>query len=130
MLLEQMPELAVWDVEIIGSDFSPAALERARSGCYTHMEVNRGLPARELASHFRRKGLAWEVVPQLRRRVSFRLINLMDAWPELPRFDIVLLRNVLIYFDAVSRRTVLQRARQVMRDDGFLFFGAANYHMV
>lgn len=123
MLLAQVPELSGWDIEIIGSDFSPAALEKASLGRYNHMEVNRGLPARELATHFRREGLMWEVGSELRRNVRFRSINLVDAWPELPRFDIVLLRNVLIYFDAETRRDVLQRARGVMRQDGFLFLG-------
>ncbi|MGH8492536.1 MAG: CheR family methyltransferase [Moraxellaceae bacterium] len=123
MLLAQMPELAGWDIQIVGSDFSPAALEKARSGCYSHMEVNRGLPARELATHFRRQGLGWEVGTELRRNVRFCAINLIDVWPQLPRFDIVLLRNVLIYFDAAARREVLQRARGVMRQDGFLFLG-------
>jgi chemotaxis protein methyltransferase CheR len=123
LLLEQMPELASWDVQILGSDFSPAALQRAEAGCYTHMEVNRGLPARDLALHFRRRGLGWEVGPELRRRVQFREINLMESWPELPVFDIVLLRNVLIYFDTATRRDVMQRVQQVMQDDGFLFLG-------
>lgn len=123
MLLEQIPELAGWDIEIIGSDFSPVALERARSGRYSHMEVNRGLPARELATHFHRSGLEWEVGSTLRRHVRFCAINLIEEWPQLPRLDIVLLRNVLIYFDADARREVLQRARGVMRQDGFLFLG-------
>lgn len=123
MLLAQMPELSGWDIEIVGSDFSPAALEKARLGRYNHMEINRGLPDRELATHFRRIGLQCEVGPELRRNVTFREINLVGGWPELPRFDIVLLRNVLIYFDDTARRDVLQRARDVMRQDGFLFLG-------
>lgn len=125
LLLEQMPELSGWDVRILGSDFSPTALQRARTGCYTHMEVNRGLPARDLALHFRRKGLEWEVGPTLRRRVEFREINLVETWPELPLFDIVLLRNVLIYFDAATKRDVMQRVQQVMHEDGFLFLGGS-----
>ncbi len=123
MLLAQLPELSGWDIEITGSDFSPAALEKAASGRYNHMEVNRGLPARELATHFRRDGLMWEIGPELRRQVRFCVINLIDAWPDLPLFDIVLMRNVLIYFDAGARRDVLQRARATMRQDGFLFLG-------
>lgn len=129
MLLAGLPELAGWEIVIIGSDFSPAALEKARQGRYNHMEVNRGLPARELALHFQRKGMEWEVVPELRRHVRFCNINLIDDWPELPRMDIVLLRNVLIYFDAAARREVLQRARSVMRQDGFLFLGGGESPM-
>ncbi|MFN3587629.1 MAG: CheR family methyltransferase [Moraxellaceae bacterium] len=75
-------------------------MAKAESGLYSHMEVNRGLPARELALHFRRDGLHWVVASDIRRRLRFARINLVDAWPELPEFDIVLLRNVLIYFDA------------------------------
>lgn len=125
LLLKGIPELVGWDVQILGSDFSPEAVERARKGSYSHMEVNRGLPARELALNFRRRGVEWEVAPDIRSGVSFRCINLVDEWPELPLFDIVLLRNVLIYFDEQTRREVLHRVRETMHDDGFLFMGGA-----
>lgn len=125
MLLESIPELAGWDVQILASDFSVQALERAQSGRYSHMEVNRGLPARELALHFRRDGLEWAIDPALRRRVTFLPINLVEPWPDMPRFDIVLLRNVLIYFDEPTRREVLLRVSNVMQADGFLFMGGA-----
>ncbi len=125
LLVSQIPELAGWDVQIMGSDFSLTALARARSGRYSHMEVNRGLPARDLAMHFRRVGLEWEIGPELRRMVSFQEINLVESWPELPVFDIVLLRNVLIYFDTATRRDVLQRVQQTMHEDGFLFLGGS-----
>lgn len=125
LLLEQMPALAGWDVQILGTDFSPTALQKAEKGCYTHMEVNRGLPARELALYFRRRGREWEVGPALRHRVRFQKLNLVEPWPELPPFDIVLLRNVLIYFDAATRSQVLQRTQQVMQGDGYLFLGGS-----
>ncbi|MDP2227973.1 MAG: protein-glutamate O-methyltransferase CheR [Moraxellaceae bacterium] len=125
LLLESIPELAGWDVQILASDFSPQALARAQAGRYSHMEVNRGLPARELAVHFRRHGLEWEIDPALRRRVTFRQINLVEPWPDMPRFDIVLLRNVLIYFDEPTKREVLLRVSNVMQADGFLFMGGA-----
>lgn len=129
LLLRGMPELAGWDIQMIGSDISMVALERARAACYSLMEVNRGLPARELALHFRRKGVAWEVMPDVRAGVSFRQINLVGKWPELPLFDIVLLRNVLIYFDEATRRSVLSRMREVMQPDGYLFMGGAESPM-
>lgn len=125
LLLAGMPALANWDVEILATDFSPAALAKAASGRYSHMEVNRGLPARELAVHFRRDGLDWVVASDIRRRVRFQRLNLIEDWPELPAFDIVLLRNVLIYFDEATKRDVLGRVRAVMRGDGILFMGGA-----
>lgn len=125
LLLRSMPELAGWDVQLLGSDISSVALERAQAACYSLMEVNRGLPARELALHFRRKGVAWELMPDIRTGVTFRQINLVGEWPEMPLFDIVLLRNVLIYFDEATRRQVLNRVYDVMRPDGYLFMGGA-----
>ncbi len=123
MLREHFPELLGWRLELVASDFSEDALQRARTGRYSMPEVNRGLPARLLMSNFSQRGLEWELHAEVRRMVDFKLINLVDDWPELPLFDVVLLRNVLIYFDNGTRRDVLTRVRATMRSDAFLFMG-------
>lgn len=123
MLREYFPQLANWRIEFIASDFSSNALRRASGGHYSLLEVNRGLPARCLTRHFVQHGLDWQISPELRRMVDFRQINLIEPWPELPTFDIVFLRNVLIYFDMETRRTVLARCREKLAGDGFLFLG-------
>lgn len=123
LLREHFPELDGWDLLIVASDFSEEALERARAGRYTMPEVNRGLPARVLMRYFGQRGLEWELHKEVRRMVDFRAINLVGEWPDLPLFDIVLLRNVLIYFDEQTRRDVLTRVRGAMRQDGRLFMG-------
>jgi chemotaxis protein methyltransferase CheR len=87
--------------------------------------MNRGLPAALLLKHFQRSGTHWQVHPELRRRVQAREMNLVGAWPPLPRFDVIMLRNVLIYFDLDTKRSILRRVRQALRSDGSLFLGSA-----
>jgi chemotaxis protein methyltransferase CheR len=111
--------------EIVGTDISRAVLEQARAGRYTQMEMNRGLPARHLVRFFQRTGTAWQVDPQLQRSVSFRELNLATPFTGLPRFDVVFLRNVLIYFDLPTKQTILRRVRQTMASDGWLVLGTA-----
>ncbi|MDX1805155.1 MAG: protein-glutamate O-methyltransferase CheR [Alcanivorax sp.] len=124
MLAEHFPELNDWDVRITASDFSGSALDKARRGSYAMSEVNRGLPARLMARYFQQSGLDWEVKPEIRERLDFQQINLVQAWPDLPMFDLVLIRNVLIYFSEQTRQTVLARIRKQTRRDGYLLLGA------
>lgn len=111
-------------LKIFGSDINQAMVDRARAGRYSQLEVNRGVPAPLLVKHFKRSGVDWEVSPLLKSVTSFSRHNLLDAAPGGP-FDVVFLRNVLIYFDLDTKRKVLSRVRNAMRPDGFLFLGAA-----
>jgi chemotaxis protein methyltransferase CheR len=125
LLAEAFPQLGERDVRIVASDFSQASLSRAREGIYDQLEVNRGLPAAHLVRWFERQGLGWRARPELRRRVEFRRINLLEEWSGLPRFDLVLLRNVLVYFGEETRRRVLGRVRAQMAPGGVLLLGTA-----
>jgi chemotaxis protein methyltransferase CheR len=111
--------------EILATDLSDEALARARAGRYSQLEMNRGLPAAQLVKHFRREGADWVVGEQARSRVRFQKFNLITPVPPSAGFDVVFLRNVLIYFDAETRRGILRRIRAAMRPDGWLFLGAA-----
>ena len=110
---------------ILATDLCEAALKRAAAGIYRQMEVNRGLPAALLTRYFTRRGLYWQVKPEIAAMVSFRPLNLAAPWPEIPRVDVLFLRNVLIYFAAETRRQLLAQVRRVLRPDGFLFLGTA-----
>ncbi|MFC5381091.1 CheR family methyltransferase [Aquipuribacter nitratireducens] len=114
-----------WSVEIIGTDLSPAMVARAREGRFSQLEVNRGLPASHLVRWFTRDGAHWRVAPELQRMTSFREGNLAEPFTDLGRFDVVLLRNVLIYFDGATKVDILRRVRGVTRPDGVLLLGAA-----
>lgn len=114
-----------WQVEIVATDIAPGMLERTRQGRYSQLEVGRGLPAPMMVKHFTRVGPHWQVSDQLRSMVRVQHLNLAAPFPPLPVFDVVFLRNVLIYFDAATKRSVLGRVRQVMDPDGYLFLGGA-----
>jgi chemotaxis protein methyltransferase CheR len=116
---------AGWNFEILATDISTEMLQRARLGRFSQLEMNRGLPAPMLVRHFTRAGTEWQISDELRRRITFKSLNLSAALPPMPQFDIVFLRNVLIYFDTTTKGSVLGRVRAVMRPDGWLFLGAA-----
>jgi len=124
MLLEDhLP--ADWNASILATDVSPTMVERVRSGRYSQVEIDRGLPADLRARHFTRDGTGWRVSGRLRSRVEARSLNLAAPFGELSSFDVVLLRNVLIYFDAQTRREVLRRMHDTLAPDGYLLLGAA-----
>jgi len=114
-----------WSYEILGSDISTEMVQRAEQAEYSQVEVNRGLPAGQLVQYFERAGAHWRVTPALRRNVSFRLMNLTAPLPAMPPFDVIFLRNVLIYFDVATKKSVLRNISRLLRPDGWLFLGAA-----
>ncbi len=124
VIRENFPELANWRLEIIGGDISTSVLEQAKSGRYSQLEVNRGLPVSLLVRYFDREGMFYRIKQEIRQRVTFREMNLAGAWPILPRPDIVFLRNVMIYLDLPTRRGILSNVSKNMAPDGYLFLGA------
>jgi chemotaxis protein methyltransferase CheR len=125
MLLEDALPNAATRVSITATDLSREMVERTRTGRFSQLEVNRGLPAPMLVRHFTRAGTAWEVSAGLRRMVTASECNLATSFPRMGPFDVVYLRNVLIYFDLSTKQAILRRVRDVMRPDGWLFLGAA-----
>ncbi|HET7322318.1 MAG TPA: CheR family methyltransferase [Longimicrobiaceae bacterium] len=130
MILDEMAALFYgWRVEILSTDYSRAALDRARAGLYNHFEVQRGLPIQMLTRHFHRVGDDWQISESLRRAVQFRELNLLEPFQHLGRFDVVLCRNVLIYFDLPTKAEVLARLAGCVADDGYLFLGGSETAM-
>jgi chemotaxis protein methyltransferase CheR len=125
MLLEDALPNASQRVSITATDLSREMVERTRAGRFSQLEVNRGLPAPMLVRHFTRAGNEWEVAPGLRRMVTATECNLAAPLPRMGPFDVVYLRNVLIYFDLSTKQAILRRVRELMRPDGWLFLGAA-----
>jgi chemotaxis protein methyltransferase CheR len=130
LLREHFPETAEWTIRILASDVSQSMLERARAGRFRQIEVNRGLPAPFLVKHFERDGNDWRIAEPIRRMVDFSHVNLAAPWPGLPSMDLLLLRNVLIYFSSDVRRTILQNVRRCLRRDGYLFVGGGETSLV
>ena len=125
LLRDHLPALSGWNLELTASDISREMIARARAGSYSQFEVNRGLPANLLVKYFLQNRAAWDIDPEIRRMVNFQEINLIQAWPALPRMDLVLMRNVLIYLDAETKKTILSRVARVLAPDGYLILGGA-----
>jgi chemotaxis protein methyltransferase CheR len=124
-LCEAIPRLADWKLTFIATDISAEMIAKSRAGKYNQIEVNRGLPAALMVKYFERQGMEWQIKEPLRKMIDFREMNLTTAWPLLPQFDIVFMRNVLIYFDTPTKRGILAKLRQVLKPDGYLFLGCA-----
>jgi chemotaxis protein methyltransferase CheR len=125
LISEHFPELLKWDFKFIATDLCGEVLNRARSGRFNQLEVNRGLPATLLVKYFTRQNGEWEIREDLRRRVEFREMNLVKEWPLLPSLDIVFLRNVLIYFDVETKKTILGKIRRLLKPGAYLMLGGA-----
>lgn len=123
MLREHFPEVA-GTAQILATDLSRAMLARVDAGVYSAFEIGRGLPANLLARYFVAHGADWQVAPALRAMVRPMELNLSAPWPALPAADLVLIRNVLIYFDQATRRGILARARALLRPHGVIILGA------
>ncbi len=125
MLLEHFPELESWDVKIIGTDISRNVVEYATRGRYRRLEVNRGLPARMLLKYMVRDKEEWEICRRVRSMCEFHHANLCASLPKLPEFDLVLLRNVLLYFSQCDRTALFREVYRKMVPGGYLVLGNA-----
>ncbi|MDB4972735.1 MAG: protein-glutamate O-methyltransferase CheR [Myxococcaceae bacterium] len=125
MLDEFFPRLASWNVSIYATDISKAVIARATAGRYRQVEVDRGLRDGALQRYFHREGLEWEIRAEIRKRVRFEVLNLVGSWPKMPRFDLIFLRNVLIYFDKDTKQSILLKVREQLNDDGYLVLGGS-----
>lgn len=125
ILRDRFSSLTAWNLQLNASDLSSQMVERARSGIYSQLEVNRGLPAPYLVRFFEQNGDQWVLKEDLRNMFRFFQQNLHDEWSSVPAVDVLLLRNVLIYFDVATRRKVLRQVRRLLRPDGYLLLGSA-----
>jgi len=129
LLLEHFPQLANWNVKIEGTDISSEVVHRCQAGSYHRIEMNRGLPARNIVRFFDHHGEDWTVKPELRNLTSFRQANLCgDQLPFSPatsRFDVVFLRNVMLYFSQETRKKLLANIHRLLAPDGLLFLGSS-----
>lgn len=130
LLQEHFPETADWTIRILATDVSDSMLSRARAGRFRQIEVNRGLPAPFLVKYFQRIGNEWHIREPLRKMVDFSHLNLAAPWPGLPAMDLLLLRNVLLYFSSDVRGTILQNVRRTLRHDGYLLVGGGETSLV
>ncbi len=125
LFAEKSLELDAWNIEIVATDYAKDALAKARVGLYSQFEVQRGLPVSLLVKYFTKTDRWWEISPQIRSMVRFQEYNLLADAAELGTFDLILCRNVLIYFDDEIKRKVLATLASALAPDGTLMLGSA-----
>jgi chemotaxis protein methyltransferase CheR len=124
-LREMEQKIAGWRIELLATDLGNDVLEKARQGLYSQFEVQRGLPIQLLIKHFTQIGELWQIAPDIRSMVKYQQLNLLADFAKLGRFDLILCRNVLIYFDTETKISVLNRLARSTASDGYLMLGAA-----
>jgi chemotaxis protein methyltransferase CheR len=110
-----------WDLQLLATDVSDAALRQGEAGKYTLGQLD-GLSAERRARYFDRRGAHHVVRPWLRRGMRFERRNLLDAAP-MGGLDVLFCRNVLIYFDRQGQRALLARLADALVPGGYLFLG-------
>ena len=129
MMTEHFPLLVGWNIKIEGTDICNEVVQKAQSGTYHRIEINRGLPARFVVRYFDHQGEDWTMKPEIKKMVNFRAANLCQQ--PLPfnrvedRFDVIFLRNVMLYFSQETRKTLLAGIHKVLAPDGYLFLGSS-----
>lgn len=113
-----------WRVDIVGTDISAKAIEAARKGHYSQFEIQRGLGVTQMLGWFDETEHGWRPRRELSRRLRFERRNVLDAPPDPGRFDLVLCRNVLLYFDQAYRQRAFGRLGEAAAEDGWLMIGA------
>lgn len=125
LLHELLPDVREWDVQILATDISEGTLARARQGLYSSLEMGRTTRPQLMKRYFERTKSGSQLVEPVRAMVDFRQRNLLMPISGIGPFDLVLLRNVLIYFDPDTRAGIVQRVARVMQPHGYLLVGGS-----
>jgi chemotaxis protein methyltransferase CheR len=127
LLHDDFPQLRNWNISILGTDISDFALNKARSGIYSKMEVERGLSTKQIFDHFvKQKDNTYVLNDTIKSKVSFQPLNLNSNWMGMPKFDLILMRNVLIYFNQDTKMSILKKVYPLLSEnEGCLMLGAS-----
>ncbi len=113
-----------WDISILGTDISNRAINHARKGLYSQFEVQRGLGIAQMLRHFEETDKGWQLRKDTLAMSRFQRHNILSEPPSRRGFDLVLCRNVLLYFDQPNRARAFAQLSDAIADDGFMMLGA------
>jgi len=123
--VRKKPDSRLKSTQIIATDISNSMLAMARRGIYEEHALIRGISAARRQQFFKQLDGRWQIVDELKQRVQFKEQNLLQSYTSLGRFDVILCRNVLIYFSAQRKSDILTRLAQSLNPGGYLFLGAS-----
>jgi chemotaxis protein methyltransferase CheR len=124
-LEEDKAKMPGWSFEIIGTDLAKKVVDKAKQGIYSQFEAQRGLPIQMLVKYFTSlPDTTWQLKDNIRSQVQFKTHNLLEDYSSLGKFDIIFLRNVLIYFDDVTKASITEKMARIMPPYGVLIIGS------
>ena len=119
-----------WTIEILGTDVSASIVDFARAATYSNFQIQRGLGVGQMLAHFTETADGWQAKESLRRMVRYEVHNLLHPAPYPGQFDLVLCRNVLLYFDGPVRERAFSRLSEALPQDGKLLLGGGESVLV
>jgi chemotaxis protein methyltransferase CheR len=130
LLRELLPDIDLWRILLLATDINEFRLQRARQGQYGSWSFRNETPDSVREKYFIRQEDAYEIIPEVRRMVRFEYLNLVeDVYPALSNdtinMDIIICRNVTIYFERSTTQTIVNRFFQALMDGGWLIVGHA-----
>lgn len=113
-----------FNIKLMGTDISDAAIKQASYGVYSKFEIERGLPRERLQRYFTSSGENWKINDEIRSMATFRKFNLMEPFSGVGKFDIIFCRNVAIYFTLEDRMKIFNKIADSLESDGYLIIGS------
>lgn len=124
MTWDKVPNRQPTQLQIQASDISPRVLKKAQEGIYSQLEVQRGLPVVDLMKYFKSEGEnTWSIRSDFKKMIQFGEFNLLTSPYPKNRFDIVFIRNVLIYQEVPKRKEIIEKVSQSLMPGGYLILG-------
>ena len=125
ILRELLSDVDSWNIRILGTDISDAAIAQASYGRYNRTEISRGLNPSQLNKYFVQDGNFYRIRDELRAMAMFKKQNLLKPFIGMEKYDIILCRNVAIYFSPESRKDIFERIANQLNPGGILIIGAS-----
>jgi chemotaxis protein methyltransferase CheR len=123
LFAEQGERWRGWTIDILGTDVAPSMVSAARDGSFSQFQIQRGLGVAQMVGFFEETRTGWRASEALRKMVRFETHNLLDPAPDPGRFDLILCRNVLLYFDRATRARAFDRLAAALVPDGLVMLG-------
>lgn len=122
---EDAAKMPGYRFDIIGTDLAKKVVEKAKLGLYSQFEAQRGLPIQMLVKYFSAQpDTTWQLKDTIRSMVQFKTHNLLDDYASLGKFDVIFLRNVLIYFDDKTKGEITEKMARALQPHGVLIIGS------
>jgi len=113
-----------FDVRLLGTDISDNVIAKASYAKFNQLEIERGMPQAKLDKFFIKDGNLWKIRDEIRAMATFKLLNLLEPYYFPYKFDLILCRNVAIYFTEEDKKKLYSRLADALAKDGFLIIGS------